>query len=270
MSCILDQKHLLTADQMIQFAASGYLCLPGLVPDDLIKQSHKEIVEGKHTFLDVMSPFEQTWPKGNALGEIFRLPSVKGIIESLVGPNPYYDHHAHHTVQGNQMIGPNMHQDSVIDFRHPQFDIQISYFPQKITKEMGGTFFVPGTHVRNVMTGEISCIQHIRGKRYAECEAGTFYVWHTNVWHGARSNHTEAMRSMFKLRLCPSQPQIKLFNTEGIKDVDVSVLDSQFGYEGNNHRYDLMKRVELWRYLSGQPDFDCAEKFLRRSEYTLI
>ena len=28
-----------------------------------------------------------------------------------------------------------------------------------------------------------------------------------------------------------------------------------------------MKRVELWRYVSDQPDYDVGERFLRRREY---
>ena len=28
-----------------------------------------------------------------------------------------------------------------------------------------------------------------------------------------------------------------------------------------------MRRVRLWRYVSGQPDFDIGERFLRRIEY---
>ena len=28
-----------------------------------------------------------------------------------------------------------------------------------------------------------------------------------------------------------------------------------------------MKRVQLWRYVSDQPDYDIGERFLRRIEY---
>ena len=38
-------------------------------------------------------------------------------------------------------------------------------------------------------------------------------------------------------------------------------------WEGNEHRYELMRRVRLWRFVSGQTDFDVGERFLRRIEY---
>ena len=37
--------------------------------------------------------------------------------------------------------------------------------------------------------------------------------------------------------------------------------------EGNEHRYETMRRVRLWRFVSGQPDYDFGERFLRRIEY---
>ena len=41
------------------------------------------------------------------------------------------------------------HQDSTIDPR-TTFDIQLLYFPTAVTKEMGGTRYIPGTHLRIV------------------------------------------------------------------------------------------------------------------------
>jgi len=29
----------------------------------------------------------------------------------------------------------------------------------------------------------------------------------------------------------------------------------------------LMQRVQLWRFVSGQPDYDIGERFMRRIEY---
>ena len=45
------------------------------------------------------------------------------------------------------------------------------------------------------------------------------------------------------------------------------ILNTNHGWEGNEHRYELMQRVKLWRFVSGQPDYDLGERFLRRIEY---
>ena len=162
-----------------------------------------------------------------ALGDVFRLPQVKGLIHSLVGPNPVYDHHAVHLLRANSMIGPDMHQDSVIDFRDNYFDIQLSFFAHDTPDEMGGTFLVPGSHFRNVRTGEIRYYQQIPGKIWATCPAGTMYVWNTRVWHGARSNFTDQDRYMYKLRLNPSQPQVRNFDTSDIDDPKIGSILSK-------------------------------------------
>jgi hypothetical protein len=166
------------------------------------------------------------------------------------------------------MQGPDMHQDSVIDFRDNYFDIQLSLFPVDTPDEMGGTFLVPGTHFRNVRTGEIDIYQQMRGKIWTTCPAGTIYVWNTRVWHGARSNHTDQDRYMYKLRLNPTKPQVLNFDTADLDDPEIGkILNTNHGWEGNEHRYELMKRVQLWRFVSDQPDYDIGERFMRRIEY---
>ncbi|SVD14961.1 uncharacterized protein METZ01_LOCUS367815, partial [marine metagenome] len=152
----------LTAKEMARFVASGYLRFEEMVPKDLCAACLEEMLEHKG-YLAVGTPFEQTWPKDTALGEAFRLPQVQGLIHSLLGPDPLYDHHGPHLVKGGHMQGPDMHQDSVIDFRVNYFDIQLSFFPTDTPDEMGGTFLVPGTQFRNVRTSEIDFYQQMRG-----------------------------------------------------------------------------------------------------------
>jgi hypothetical protein len=73
---------------------------------------------------------------------------------------------------------------------------------------------------------------------------------------------------MFKLRLNPAQPQIRHFDTSDMDDPEIGrILSTNHRWEGNEHRYEIMKRVELWRYVSDQPDFDIGERFQRRREY---
>ena len=168
-------SHLLTSKQMAQFVASGYLRLDDMVPKDLCAACLEEMADHRG-YLDVGTPFEETWPKDTALGQAFRLPKVQGLIHSLVGPNPLYDHHGPHLTPAGQLRGPDTHQDSVIDFREDYFDIQLSLFAADTPDEMGGTFLMPGTHFRNVRTSEITVYQHMRGKIWATCPAGTIYV----------------------------------------------------------------------------------------------
>ena len=157
------KDHRLTSKEMAHFVASGYLRFENMIPADLCNACLAEIRQHKG-YLAVGKPFEETWPKNTPLGEAFRLPQVQGLIHSLVGPNPLYDHHGPHLVKGGHVQKPDMHQDSVIDFRNDYFDIQLSLFPTDTPDEMGGTFLVPGTQFRNVRTSEIDLYQQMLGK----------------------------------------------------------------------------------------------------------
>ena len=73
---------------------------------------------------------------------------------------------------------------------------------------------------------------------------------------------------MYKLRLNPTQPQAGLFDLSDLDNPAVgAALNTNHGWEGNEHRYELMRRVQLWRFVSRQPGYDIGERFLRRREY---
>ena len=140
-------EHLLSSVQMAQFVSSGYLKFDEMISKDLCAACLVEMRDNKG-YLAVGTPFEDTWPKGTALGDAFRLPQVRGLIHSLVGPDPLYDHHAAHLTPAGVMKGPNTHQDSVIDFRENYFDIQLSL-------GCGGSVPIPG--MRNATYRSSSC-----------------------------------------------------------------------------------------------------------------
>ena len=94
-------------------------------------------------------PLSDLWQESRGLGAMIRLPQVQGIIRSLVGPDPLYDHHAFHRVPAGHLEGQVWHADAIIDTRL-HFDIQLFYFPHDTPREMGGTMFLPGSHLRRI------------------------------------------------------------------------------------------------------------------------
>ena len=258
--------HLLGSATMAQFIGQGYLSFEEIVPREMCDELLGDI-ESFQGFEEVGSPFRNLW-KDHVLGDIFRLPRVEGMIHSLVGSDPLYDHHAVHIVPPHTEVGAQLHQDSVTDLRENYFDIQISLFPQDTPPEIGGTAFLPGTHFRNIRTGEASFYQHVLGRKFADCKAGTILVWDTRLWHAARNNRTAKTRYMFKLRLNPTVPQVRLFDISGLDHPDVSkkLFGGQPFFE-SDYRYEMMKRVQRWRFVSDQPDYDFGEQFMRRIEH---
>ena len=257
---------LLTSREMAHFVRDGYLRFDDLVPRALCAEALAEIESGSHRLArpQAGAPFRDIWSDPHsALGRVFRLPRVAAIIHSLVGPDPRYDHHAAHLTPAHTRKGANLHQDAEYDVRRTHFDIQISFFPENTPAESGGTLFLPGSQFRRVYESTTRRYQDVLGQVQAICDAGTMFFWHTNVWHSARSNHTDRDRYMFKLRLNPTVRQQRLWNTSDLDDpatrTDIArILSESIPWHGQRHRIEVMNRIRLWRYLSGDPDFDVA------------
>ena len=253
-----DKDLRLNSLEMAQFARDGFLRFDDLVPADLNKGSLSEMESGALRGNQAGSPFSEVWAEpDSATGQVFRLPKVQAIIHSLVGPNSRYDHHAAHLTPANTRKGANLHQDAEYDVRRLHFDIQVSYFPHDTPVEAGGTLFVPGSQFRRVYESTTRRYHDIKGQVQAVCQAGTMFFWHANVWHAARSNHTDRDRYMFKLRLNPTVRQQRLWNTDDIDDPQVEgVLGANIPWHGQRHRIEVMNRIKFWRFLTGNEEYD--------------
>ena len=256
----------LTSREMARFVRDGFLRFDDLVARDLCAAAMAEIESGSHMRDrgQAGAPFREVWAEpDSALGRVFRLPRVAAIIHSLVGPDPRYDHHAAHLTPAHTRKGANLHQDAEYDVRRHHFDLQISFFPEHTPAESGGTLFLPGSQFRRVYESTTRRYQDVLGQVQAICDAGTMFFWHTNVWHAARSNHSDRDRYMFKLRLNPTVRQQRLWNTADLEDPDTrsdigKILSGTIPWHGQRHRIEVMNRIRLWRYLTGDPDFDVA------------
>ena len=114
---MIDKKYLLNSKQMANFVADGYLRFDELVSTELNEAVHAEMDDhsiGRGTAGD---PLSEVWSESSPIGSVFRLPEVQGIIHSLVGPEPLYDHHAVHIVNSGQRQGADL--ACGCDYRHP-------------------------------------------------------------------------------------------------------------------------------------------------------
>ncbi len=146
---MVDRSQLLTTREMARFVARGFLRFDELVPGELNERFAAAYTEEGLPAIPAGTPVGDAWPAGSALAEIYALPRLAGIIESLVGPDCRFDHHFVHVRGADRAPSQHIHQDSTIDPRL-HFDLQLMYFPKKVTREMGGTYFLPGSHFRRV------------------------------------------------------------------------------------------------------------------------
>jgi hypothetical protein len=245
----VDRQYLLTAQQMAQFVVDGFLMFDGFIPQELNDAVYAEQVSGNGQ-----------WNKGQAIHEVFELPQVKGILQSLVGQNPVYDHSALHVVGVQQHGAQVWHADSIIDARPLAFDIQSMYFSHDAPKEMGPTLVLPGSHLRRASNLSIARYKNIIGQKQLSGKAGTIAFLHHGIWHCAQPNYTDTTRYMFKLRLRAGEEQRGLFNTEGYNDPEVRrILNSaSHPWMGDQSRAENVQRAKLWRYVCGDDGVDVS------------
>ncbi len=284
----------LTTREMARFVARGFLMFPALTPPELNERYLEESAGPGVAEIPAGTPLAEAYAPGSALHGLVTEPAVQGILDSLVGPDPVVDHHFVHLTLGRSereafgmrhtLPSQHWHQDSTIDTR-AGFDVQIMWYPHQVTPEMGGTRFLPGSHLRIVSEAAIGRYQNIRGQRHVVCPAGSLLVLHHGIWHGGGSNVGNTTRHMVKVRLHPTAPQVRRWDLEDFTDEDRAqrpifwqrsaradgdlhdiLCEYQPWYEADTARLEFVNRVRLFRYLLGDDTFD-ADYWLTRLEY---
>ena len=301
---------LLDSADVARFVANGFLRFDAVVPQEINEAflaqipaferrdgeplmaaygrliAHSEIPE-----VPAGVPLAGAFAEGTPLARLLALPVVQGIITSLVGPAPIFDHQFLHLALPSRVYGEAdppqrsqpWHQDSTIDTRTRAFDVQIMYYPHEVTADAGGTRYLPGSHLRRVSEMAIGRYQNIRGQQHVVCPAGTLLVLHHGIWHGGGINRGDGVRAMYKIRLNPSAPQVRCWDTTGLAEdtaqrpifwrkgrdapdaIHEILMTPQPWYEADTGRLELLQRVRLWRALTGRPDAD-VDYWLTRVE----
>jgi hypothetical protein len=270
------QQQLLDSKQVASFVARGFLRFDEIVPRALGTAALAEIASGarpssfgaKRTDPAARwpgQPLAEVWPDAAGIAAVVRLPAIAGIIRSLVGPRPLYDHHYVHTIEPGQRWSQPWHADAIVDPR-TAFDVQLFFFFEDTPRAMGGTMILPGSHLRRVNESDIARYQNFVGQLPMVCKAGSLLVCHHGLWHCGQPNLTAARRTMLKLRLNPGGPQRLLWNSADLDDPAIpGILGSPEPWHGNEARLEVVSRIKLWRHLTGNARFD-VDYWLTRLE----
>jgi hypothetical protein len=248
---------LLTSVRMAHFASHGSLRLDAVVPPELNAEAVEVLREGMPG-VPYGSSVPDVYPEGSFVRRLLDLPDVAGALRSLVGPDPTVDHHAVHVREPREGQAQPLHGDAIIDVRTDAFDVQLMYYPQDVTLDMGGTLSVPGSHLRRTNESDTGRYQNLRGQTRLVCPAGTVVFLHHGLWHGGRRNDSDTVRYMFKIRFNPTVRQQRLWDTSDLGDPRVAEeLSTTFPwYEHATGRLEAYNRVLLWRSLTGDDSFD--------------
>jgi hypothetical protein len=285
--------HRLTTRQMAEFVANGFLRFDAIVPHDINERAIAELAAlnaGRllpSDNLDAMRPphsgtsLDECYPEPSVIGEYLRLPQIRGIIESLLGRSPEFDHDWVHYIPSGGTFNQPLHVDANVDSLDQTFDIQMFWFCDDVAPGEGGTRFVPGSHLTRVRSSGLHRYQHIVGEQQVACTAGSVFVFHHGLWHAGQPNPGPD-RWMHKVRLNPTEPQVRLWNTNDFDKLQsprtdhffarmqsggvAEILRSMPPWMGvTEYRNAQIQRSLLWRYLSGDDSFD-VDYYLTRME----
>ena len=301
---------LLTSPQAATFVARGFLRFDAAVPADINDQFMAEagevgpsdgskiskvlgiaLAESRIPEVPAGTPLAEAYPPGSAVARLLGLPLVKGVLRSLLGDAPVFDHHFLHVTfpprsyeaAQRDNVSQHTHQDSTIDPRPQAFDVQMMYYPHAVTRAMGGTRFVPGTHLRKVSEVALGRYQNIVGQQHVVCEAGTLLFLHHGIWHGGGVNLSDDIRLMFKIRMHASGSQVRGWNMADLPQpnaqrpiffrksppapgtVETILTTPEPWFEQDTGRLEYVNRIKLWRYLTGDASYD-ADYWLTRLE----
>jgi hypothetical protein len=282
-------EHLLSTRAVAAFVARGFLALPAVVPDELNAAASEELGQVLATWGSDARPFapssgqtlSEIYPEPSAIGAVLRHPPVAGALRSLLGPDPVFDHDFVHHKPAGDRFGQPLHQDAMVD-PTLAFDVQLFYFPHEVEPGAGGTGYVPGTHLRRVHETDVGRYVHMAGEQQWSGPAGSVVLFHQGLWHRGMPNPSGRDRLMYKIRLNPTEPQVRHWDTGDLDEVHNGPDDHLFArfrtdsvagilrhrepWMGEaDHRLELAARASLWRYLTGDERFD-VDWYLTRTE----
>ncbi|WP_421726052.1 phytanoyl-CoA dioxygenase family protein [Bauldia sp.] len=273
---------LLTVDQMVDFVRNGFLRFDAVVPASVnaafMDRYARDLVDENDAnrrlpAVRFDTPIGEAFAPDTPIDAMLRLPEVAGALHSLLGPGALVDHQRLHYREPGQHVSQFLHCDAMIDARRDAFDVQLMYYPHDVTREMGGTLIVPGSHLRRVNQATIARYQNVRGQTQLVGPAGTVLILHHNIWHAGRRNASDTPRAMYKLRFNPTVRQtghwdMSTYDAEAARAA--KPLHSPHGAEDDiQHRLstwepwadvrggylDVVQRTKLWRLLAGDDDF---------------
>jgi len=236
-------SHLLDERIVREFIAHGYTLVQADQPPDF----HRQVSEKLDAILAAEgNPGNNILPRVPELGAIFDSPTVRGALQSLLGPG--YSMHSHRYCHLNSpgSQGQHWHKDDYIfdhNVRHHRFRwVMAFYYPQDVDPDMGPTGIASDHHYCNHISNADPTLSSEEEIKLCG-PAGTVALVNFDVWHRATANISNRKRYMLKFQFLrmhePCEPSWQDSGGDGQPIAD-------------DPHPNLSAHV--WHWLSGNPD----------------
>ena len=187
-----DCKPTLKDQQVVDLCRNGYLMLDGVVPGEV----NRRVVEflDKHDGPEPIEILKEDW----FVDAVIKNPRGAGAVRSLLGkdfalPTQVANHRVHCPKPAT-----NWHQDagSMIT---PRLDyLQVFYYPQAVTREMGPTEILPGSHLHQRSGGYLSRLRSLKDSVPTVSSPGTIFLTVYSIWHRRTASTVTEIRNNLK------------------------------------------------------------------------
>ncbi len=182
----------LTDSQVLEFCKTGFLLLPGVVPDDVNRRS-LEYCEA-HPGGEPSEILKEDWFQHH----VIRNPQAAGAVRALLGKNfglpILMSNHRVKTPQPAQ----NWHRDGGSQFSYDLRYLQVFYYPEACTADLGPTELLPGSHFLFAHSTHMGHYGAIRGSYRAVAPAGSIFITNYAIWHRRSKSTAPGLRNLLK------------------------------------------------------------------------
>ena len=183
----------LTDTQVIDFCQNGFVLLEAVVPDEINRRVYEFLDE--HPEVEPSCILHEEW----FVKEVLCNPEAAGAVRSLLGR----DFHLPVLMSNHRERGPyweptGWHIDGNYIHGYKLPSLQVFYYPQDTTPEMGPTELVPGSHQLRYKRRYMSNFENIATAFSTTAPAGSIFITIYHIWHRRGYATSTRLRNMLK------------------------------------------------------------------------
>ena len=237
----------LTDSQVLDVCKQGYLVLEGVVPEEINRRT-VEFVDN-NPVIEPTEILDEDWFVEGVICQ----PEAAGAVRSLLGRNfvlPILmsNHRTHMPLEAQRW-----HRDGGSQYGPAQHYLQVFYYPETCTREMGPTELLPGSHHIFSLSRQMAHYGKIKSSAYAAVPAGSIIITVYSIWHRRSDSTASGIRNMLKYNYWRTVPPER----DWIIDPDFDVMTADYTFIGPGTRQqfrDCYDAAEMFFWLSGKHD----------------
>jgi len=182
----------LTDTQVLAFCKNGFLMLEGIVPDEINQRAATHCND--HPDGEPSAILCESWFMDNVICH----PQASGAVRCLLGKDfglPILM--SNHRVK-TPMPAQNWHRDGGSQFAFDLHYLQVFYYPEACSVEMGPTELLPGSHFLFAHSTYMGHYGSIRGSYRAAAPAGSIFITIYSIWHRRSASTVPGLRNLLK------------------------------------------------------------------------